>query len=334
MRIVLKIVLICRKRCEGRNSIEELFTSIAGELKKHNEVIEYELGSRWNMVSDMRRLRNFDADIYHVVGDVHYFVMLLFGKKSVLTIHDINHYLNDLRGIKSLIYKWIWLIWPICCANSVTVISTETKLNIIRHLGSHLGFLEDKILVIENCVSHDFKVFNRPFHNAYPSILHIGTSLHKNLHRLIEALKGIKCQLILVGKLDRSLKEILNECDIDYINRFNLSHQEICQQYVNCDIVSFISLAEGFGMPIIEAQASGRPVITSDLSPMREIAGIGACLVDPNDIMQIRQGILKIITNSVYRNNQVKHGLENVKRFSPCTISNQYQKLYRLLVNS
>jgi glycosyltransferase involved in cell wall biosynthesis len=329
----LKIVLIHRKPHEGRNSIEELFSTIAGQLRSHTEVIDYKLGSRWYIFIDLWNVSKFNADIYHVVGDVHYFIMFLFGKKSVLTIHDINHYLHDLTGLKSWIYKWIWIIWPIYFASSVTVISKETKANIIKNFGWRLGALADQIHVIENCYNHDFKLYQRPFNKLYPSILHIGTSPNKNIPRLIEALRGIKCQLIIIGKLDNSLKEKLVECNIDYVNFSNLTYKEICQRYMDCDIVSFTSIAEGFGMPIIESQASGRPIITSNLSPMREIAGEGACLVDPFDVKQIRDGILKIITNSVYRNHIVKQGLENVVRFSPSKTSGKYLELYKQLLD-
>lgn len=326
----MRVVLIYRKRREGAYSIEELFHTIAGELGKQVEVIEYETGTRWDTFRDAWRLRKINADIYHVVGDVHYFVPLLPHKKTVLTVLDINHYLNDLRGIKRWIYKWLWLLWPIRSAYAVTTISRDTQNNIV----SHLGFNRDHIEIIECCHSALLKYVERPFNIACPMILHLGTAPHKNVPRLIKALRGIKCQLVLIGQLDSTLKQQLIECDIDYVNRVNLTHEEICQQYVDCDIVSFVSLAEGFGMPIIEAQASGRPLITSSVSPMCEVAGDGACLVDPLDVSKIREGILRIIADANYRDQLVVRGLLNAARFSPATISGQYLYLYERLTHS
>lgn len=330
----MRVVLIYRKRSEGAYSIEELFHTIAGELGKQVEVIEYETGTRWDTLRDAWRLRKINADIYHVVGDVHYFVPLLPHRKTVLTVHDINHYLHDLGGLKRWIYKFLWLLWPIRSARAVTTISKETKINIIRHLGSYLGSSGDHIAIIENCHSALLKPVIRSFNIACPVMLHLGTAPHKNVPRLIEALRGIKCRLVLIGQLDSALRQQLIECDIDYVSRVNLTHAEICQQYVDCDIVSFVSLAEGFGMPIIEAQASGRPLITSNISPMCEVAGDGACLVDPLDVSKIREGILRIIADANYRDQLVVRGLLNAARFSPATISEQYLDLYRRTVYS
>ena len=84
-------------------------------------------------------------------------------------------------------------------------------------------------------------------------------------------------------------------------------------------------------MPIIEAQASGRPLITADIPPMSEVAGEGACKVSPLDIEQIRAGILKIIGDDEYRAQIVKAGISNAARFSPQTISALYFTIYKCL---
>jgi glycosyltransferase involved in cell wall biosynthesis len=323
----MKVVLIYRRQRAGVFSIEELFHAIAGELRKQAEVVEYETGARWRIPIDVWRLRKMRADIYHVTGDVHYFVPLLPRGKTVLTVCDINHYLNDLQGIKRRLYKWLWVLWPIRAARAVTAISGETRENLVNHL----GFNRNRIEIIECCHSALFQPVSRSFNSACPVILQVGTRPHKNVPRLIEALRGVRCRLILIGRLDGSLEQKLSECGVDYRNHVNLTHEELCREYVACDLVTFVSLAEGFGVPIIEAQASGRPLITADVSPMREVAGDGACLVDPLDAAQIRAGILRIITDSDYRGQLVERGLRNVVRYSPDTISGQYLDVYRRL---
>lgn len=326
----MKVVLIFRKRQDGAYSIEELFHTIAGELRKQVEVIEYETGACWEMFRDAWRLRKLNADIYHVTGDINYLVHLLPIKRTVLTVHDIGHYLFGLSGIKRWLYKWLWLVFPIRRAGAVTAISTETRENIVKHLGVEEGLVG----VIKNCHSAIFKPVAKQFAAACPVILQVGARPYKNVPRLVEALKGLRCRLVLVGSLDEEIKQNLADCGVDYENHVGLTHEELYKQYVECDLVSFVSLGEGFGVPIIEAQASGRPLITANVSPMREVAGEGACLVDPLDVAQIREGILKIITDSGYRDQLVERGLQNVARYSTVAISGQYLDLYRRLTHS
>lgn len=326
----MKIVLLCRSFRVGDYSIEELFHAIAREMSTNAEVTEYQTGSRWSILRDVWRLRAMRADIYHLTGDINYLVLLLPRKKTVLTIHDIGHYLYGLRGLKRWVYKWLWLILPIRAASIVTAVSKETRKSIVRHL----DILGSRIETVENCHSGIFKPAPRPFTYACPVILQIGTKPYKNVPRLIEALRGIKCQLVLIGQLDATLRHKLAECSIDYVSHANLSHEEVYQRYVECDMVSFVSTGEGFGVPIIEAQATGRPIITSKVSPMREVAGDGACLVDPLDISQIREGIQRIISDSDYRDQLVAQGLRNVARYSPPAIAGQYLELYRRLTRA
>ena len=80
----------------------------------------------------------------------------------------------------------------------------------------------------------------------------------------------------------------------------NLTHEEIVSEDRKADIINFPSLFEGFGMPIIEGQATGRIVITSNLSPMKEVAGNGAILVDPYSVNEIRNAYLSVIQNKRY----------------------------------
>ncbi len=95
----------------------------------------------------------------------------------------------------------------------------------------------------------------------------------------------------------------------------------------------FASTYEGFGLPIVEAQATGRPVVTSDTLSMPEVAGDAACLVDPFNVESIRNGILKVIQDTGYREQLVQNGLKNVERFKPESVAMQYLALYRELVN-
>jgi glycosyltransferase involved in cell wall biosynthesis len=99
--------------------------------------------------------------------------------------------------------------------------------------------------------------------------------------------------------------------------------------YRKADLVSFVSTYEGFGLPIIEAQATGRPVLTSGLHSMPEVAGDGAWFVDPFDVESIRSGFRALLGERTLRERLVAAGLRNVKRFDPRTVARQYSDLYR-----
>ena len=82
-------------------------------------------------------------------------------------------------------------------------------------------------------------------------------------------------------------------------------------------------------MPVIEANAVGRPIITSIDSPMRDVANRAAHVVDPTDIAAIRQGILTLIQDATYRETLIKRGLQNARNYTVKTAVVRYETLYR-----
>jgi len=110
-----------------------------------------------------------------------------------------------------------------------------------------------------------------------------------------------------------------------------LTDEELVQAYQRCDMVVFASLYEGFGLPILEAQAMGRPVITSNFGAMKEAAGEGALLVDPYSVEAIREAILRVKNEPGLREELVRKGRENVERFRPEAVARQYAEIYRSL---
>jgi glycosyltransferase involved in cell wall biosynthesis len=94
-------------------------------------------------------------------------------------------------------------------------------------------------------------------------------------------------------------------------------------------MVVFASLYEGFGLPILEAQAMGRPVITSNFGAMREAAGDGALLVDPHSVDEIRAAIMRIMNEPGLREELVCKGRENAEKFRADPIALKYAEIYR-----
>jgi len=326
----MRVVLVFRSHRTGGHSIEEIFGAIGSELAKSQEVIVYQVGSRWKLLLDAWQLWRLNADVYHITGDVHYFAMVLPWRKVVLTVHDINHYLSDLMGIRKLIYKWLWLSLPLRTARVITAISQDTR----RNLASHLNISVDRINLVRNCYAPRFSFRPKPFNERNPTILQIGTQPHKNVQRLVEALRGVACKLLIVGDIDSALSQKLIESEVKYESFIDLPGDQLLEKYHQADFVAFVSLAEGFGLPLIEANAVGRPVLTSNISPMSDVAADAACLVRPRDVVDIRNGILRIITDAAYRDRLISNGRRNAARFRSDAVAEEYLDIYRHIADN
>lgn len=278
----------------------------------------------WPRVQDMISARKNQGDVNHVTGDVHYLTCLLDPRRAVLTIHDLVS-LHRLRGAKRLLLWFFWYWLPVRRSRVVVVISESTRQMLLASVPCDPA----KIRVIHNSVSDEFVAIPHVFNSKYPRILHIGTKSNKNLERTAEALVGMPCRLVIVGPLSPSQITTLEKFAIDYENHVGLSRAALLKQYAECDMLVFVSIYEGFGLPIIEANAVGRPVVTSNLLSMPEIADKAACLVDPFNVSDIREGVRKVLHDRAYRDRLVEAGYVNAKRFRADLIATRYAALYR-----
>lgn len=312
-------------------SIYKVFKTIESEVKKTNKINDVFMVSPRSMPWDIVRNciytfkhRNRNG-INHISGHIHDVVLGLIGCKIVLTIHDLVFIDNVKNPIKRF-YKWLfWLYIPVKLANRVTCISNETKRRVLNHIKT------DKITVIYNPIDPAFKFVPKAFNKECPVILHIGTFWNKNLERTILALEGINCHLRIIGEIDNHIQQLLQDKNIKFSNAKNLSDEEILQEYINCDIVNFPSIYEGFGMPVIEGQQTGRIVITSEIEPIKEIAGDTVMYVNPYCVQSIHDAYIKIISDEKLRENFILKGLSNTKRFVSKEIAKQYIELYKSL---
>ncbi|WP_162426427.1 glycosyltransferase family 4 protein [Pontibacter pudoricolor] len=328
------VALIFRKYTPSFYSIENLFRTISGAFKISKvRTVYMPFKSALNpfaLIHNMWYAHKHQGDINHITGDIYYTALALDGKKTVLTIHDLES-LHSSSKFKNIILQLFWLKLPVQRARYVTVISEHSR----QKLLSASGITEEKVFVIPNCIcfrEEDFKPKEGPL-SGKPILLQIGTKTNKNLENLSKALAGLNCKLFIVGKLSDAQINLLYSYQIDYENFVNISEQELKRLYYIADIVTFISMYEGFGLPILEANALGRPVITSNVTAMPEVAGNAALLVDPMDTTQIHLAIKQLICDEALREQLVRAGYNNVKRFRPEAVAAQYEALYQKVMS-
>jgi glycosyltransferase involved in cell wall biosynthesis len=326
----LKVTHFQRKPFPGYVSIERLFIEIRKamplDIQCSMHMCPRFSKGVWPRLVNMMDAAKHQTQINHITGDVHYLALALDQRRTLLTIHDCAA-LERLRGLRRAVFKLLWFTLPIWRSRLVTVISESTRRELLRHTSCN----PEKIRVVQNCVDGEFVPAPKPFNAAEPEILHLGTGANKNLERLAQALAGLPCRLNILGQLSRLQEQLLERGKIRYTNIPQATDAEVLRAFQNCDLVAFISTYEGFGLPIIEANAVGRPVVTSNILSMPEVAGEAACLVDPFDVTAIREGILRVWKDAAYRDNLIQAGFENVKRFTPKAIAEQYAALYREL---
>lgn len=323
----MKIIYFHRNHCAGY-SINKVTQTVIRDFKDKEE---YELP--YFGPSPLTVLRNMwfvwqhrrKDCINHVTGDVQYAILALGGCKSVLTCHDtVSLDYRKLSWLKRFFFEWVWYRLPLKYATKVVAISEQTKKNLQCYTR------RNDIEVIHNAIDPIFHPYSG-FCNDKPVVLVIGTSENKNLERTFEALKGIDCRVNIIGKLTQKQEEVLYQNGIEYKNSTGLTDAEILDAYIHCDVVSFISLFEGFGMIIVEANKVGRPVICSNIPVLKEVAGDSALFVNPTDVDEMHRGFERILKDKDLREVLVGKGFQNTHRFDVKDIQKQWLDLYKSL---
>lgn len=275
-------------------------------------------------------LLRFRRGIFHITGHIHYAVLALPRDSTVLTIHDLV-FLQNYKGIRKRVMKLLFLDLPVQKAKWVTTVSEKSKQEIVKYTNCD----PTKILVIGNPISTDCDIDLKISFPHQPRILFIGTTHNKNLENVIPALYRLEIELRIIGKISERLHLFLRKFEIKYSNNFNLSNDQLSIEYKNADIILFPSLYEGFGLPVIEGFCVGKPVITSDISPMKEISDGAAFLVDPYSISSIRDAVNKVISNPELRQSKVEKGRLIARSYQNKKIFSEYENLWRQVqVNS
>lgn len=311
-------------------SIENVFNGLAAELqkeasvsiqKKYVPLTSSSLKTVWTNIQFAKKNNN---GINHVTGDIYYITPYLKGKK-IITIHDFVLFRRTQSFVKQQVFKYLWYTEPIKAADVITVISPQIK----KELLDLFKVSEQKIRVIPNFYNPIYTSLQKNYNPIDNQILFIGDTENKNLTRVINALEGLKIKLQIVGRPTVNDVQLLVKKNIQYQMHNNITDEELGLLYQTSSMLLFPSLYEGFGLPIIEAQAVGLPVITSNVEPMSWVADKGAVLVNPTDEKTLREAIISLQNNPQLVQQIVAEGFKNIQRFSLSHISNQYLQCYQ-----
>lgn len=170
---------------------------------------------------------------------------------------------------------------------------------------------------------------------------------NKNILNMAKACIEAGVNLVLIG-MDFKNRENLNHTELRdfniFIERYKnhpkihivgfLEPEDLVLVYNLANVTLLVSRYEGFGLTILESQACGTPVITSNTSSMPEIAGSGAILVDPNNIDSINHTLTRIIGNKDLRNDLIDKGYKNKARFSWEKTAEETIKVYESVLKA
>ncbi len=181
---------------------------------------------------------------------------------------------------------------------------------------------EEKIMVIYEGPTADFKpqseektaLFKKKYHLPQNFVLAIGgIGERRNLGRIKQAAKDY--HLVIAGQT---------------VPWLDLEELELL--YASADVLLYVSLYEGFGLPILDSFSVGVPVITSNVSSMPEVGGAGALYVDPTDIEDIKKTLKNVLEDRALREDMIKKGFEQMKKFSREKAAKETAGVYRRLI--
>lgn len=311
------------------HSIEKLFKTIIKkkdkDLKLKFLICPFESGGFFKRLINCFWAFFNQGDVNHISGDINFISLFLNKNKTINTFHDCYN-LREYKGFKKKLFKLFWFDIPIKKSKYVTAVSHFTKTEI-----KNLIKTKKKINVISNFLTQNNYKKNKIKKNK---ILIIGTTKNKNLDRILLATKNLNLELVIVGRINIKQIEFLNKYNLKYKNYIDVSEADLISLYNQSIILLFPSLYEGFGLTILEAQKMGVSVITSNISPMKEIVGDSALLVNPKKIKDIRSQLTKLCKNPSLRKRLIKKGYKNLKRFKPENFRKKYFLIYKKIAKS
>jgi glycosyltransferase involved in cell wall biosynthesis len=306
------------------------------------------LSSLWRrvyMANDIKRNR---LDIYHGLSHELPVGIEKTGVKSVVTVHDLIF-------IKfPELYRWIdrkiytrKIIHACEVSDRIVAISEQTREDLITCLGINPA----KITVIyqgcnpcfrDNCSEEYHKEIRSRFNLPERYLLYVGTvEERKNLLSVIKALHiaDINIPLVVVGrKVNPYYKKVLSYIKDHGLDKIifleGISNTDLPVIYRDAECFIYLSIVEGFGIPLLEALVSRTPVITTEGGCFSEAAGPDSIYVDPQDPEKIGEAILKVTGDKDLRDKMIKTGAIYADNFKDDIIARNYVMLYKSMLKN
>ncbi len=277
-------------------------------------------------------LKRTGATLFHAP---HYVLPPLTPCRAIVTIHDCIHlrFPQYLPNRLAYVYARAQLWSATSRARRVLTVSQTSKQDIVRFF----DVPESKVTVIPNAIDERFRRtpaeadlvrVRERYQLPERFIMYAGNvKPHKNLERLIDAFLAVRRR----GFDDLGL--LLSGSEVSHyatlrraVHRYNLhkhvrflgyqTTDTLAVLYRLADVFVFPSLYEGFGLPPLEAIASGTPVVASNVSSLPEVLGDAAVLVDPLDATAVADGITRVLEDADLRADLRRKGLARAGRFS------------------
>lgn len=275
------------------------------------------------------------SDLLHVP---HYNAPIVWGKKLVITIHDLIHLENPARYAASL-YAKPMLSAAARKADAIITVSQSMKTRLVERLKAP----EDKIHVIYNGVDTGFRPGDRraarsELGELLPSgkiLLSVGNNRpHKNLLALIQAFGSASDALTSDWKLlliAENAEKLVAESRIRerVAIKNKVPEEQLRLMYRAADAFIMPSLNEGFGLPIIEAMASGLAVLCSDIDVFHEVAGKNAVYFNPRSVPEMARTMVEALNNPQHLQPLAEKGVKHASTFTWDACGRRHAELYR-----
>lgn len=298
------------------NVQSELLARVPNRAKVVDLAVEGALGSPLSPLAVSQALKRSRAGD-GVFWNPGFIPPLSSGMPSVVTVHDLTH-LHFYSRLHRVYYQLVFKhLYRRCSA--VVCVSDFTR----REFLAWSGMPAERVHVVHNGVQPIYAENDQTYGLPYRYVLYPGNHRgYKNIVRLMEAfarssLPKQDIHLVMTGSENPALTRRAGELGVSSLVRFTgrVQDAELPRLYKGALLVAFVSLYEGFGLPLVEAMASGVPVLTSNVSAMPEVAGDAALIVDPYSVEAIANGLDVLARDEVMREDLVGKGLQRVSAF-------------------